>query len=84
MGRLSMQSETSLTIPKEGPSERSSSSEETWWDRAKKPSRQRNLTPLQRKSLAISLRSLRRHASAGTLDDTEWYQDRTDPFDKSM
>ena len=43
-----------------------SSDEERWAERMK-PSRQRNLTPKQRRSLALCLWELRRQRSAGEL-----------------
>ena len=45
------------------------SAEERWTERMR-PSRQRNLTPSQRKSLATVLRQLRHDRLAGTLDSS--------------
>jgi hypothetical protein len=49
----------SLATMKDESSSSDTSSAETWWDKMRKPSRQRNLSPSERKALADDLRALR-------------------------
>jgi hypothetical protein len=55
-----MTADNAVTKPTGTPSLRSTLSVEEWWADLIKPSRQRNLTPLQRKELASHLRLFRR------------------------
>jgi hypothetical protein len=63
-----MTAENSPATSTETPSPRSGWSVEEWWAEKIKPSRQRNLTPLQREQRAYSLRLSRRLRWDKTLD----------------
>src|SRR5947199_2018027 len=66
MERRSMQKDDLPSISKDDPSRRPMSPEDAYWAEQMKPSRQRNLTPSQRKQRAETLRLFRRDVSART------------------
>ena len=65
-----MQQDDSPETPKDAPSAPNSSPEDDWRAAQLRPSRQRNMTPEQRRSLAIILKGLRYDVAAGTLESS--------------